>query len=133
MAWGIEARVPFLDHELVEYVLRLPPSLKIRGLRSKALLRRYASELLPRQVTSRRKMPFFVPLENYWDEPGFRDLVDDTLSERSVRERGIFRFEAVQRLREAVQKKEFVYAKQVMSLVILELWFRMAVDRRGTP
>jgi asparagine synthase (glutamine-hydrolysing) len=131
MAGGIEARVPFLDHELVEYALKIPPALKIRGGVTKYLLRRYAARVLPESVVKRRKMPFYVPLEKYFAEPVFRDMVDDTLSEVSVRRRGFFRPDAVARLRQAMSRNEFVFVKQAFSLVVLELWCRMAIDRRG--
>ena len=131
MASGIEARVPFLDHELVEYALRIPPSLKIRGSVSKYLLRRYAQRILPAAVTSRKKMPFYVPLEKSFDDPVFQEIVEDTLSERSVRARGFFRPDAVALLRGSMSRREFVHVKQVFALVTLELWCRMAIDRRG--
>ena len=131
MAHGIEARVPFLDHELVEFTLRLPPSLKLRRGISKYILRRYASRLLPPATVRRRKMPFYVPAERYLAEPAFQALVADTLSERAVRERGLLKPEAVTRVRNCMQTGEFLYVKQAISLMVLELWFRMAVDRRG--
>lgn len=131
MAAGIEARVPFLDHELVEYALKVPPSLKIRRGTTKYLLRRYAGHVLPPQVVKRRKMPFYVPLEKYFEDPLFKDMMADTLSEQSVRRRGFFRPAAVARLREAMSRREFVFVKQAFSLVVLELWCRMAIDRHG--
>jgi len=131
MAHGIEARVPFLDHELVEYVLQVPPSLKIRVNQSKYLLRKFARRLLPKAVVCRKKMPFYVPVEKYITDPYFQDLVDDTLSERAVRARNIFRPSAIASLLHRLQNGEFIYVKQVFSLVALELWFRMAVDRRS--
>lgn len=131
MAHSIEGRVPFLDHELVEYVLRVPPKLKIRGSTCKYLLRRYAERMLPAEVTSRKKQPFYVPLENYFAEPVFQDMMHDTLSEQSVRNRGIAKPAAIARLCRSMDKGEFIYAKQVLSLMILELWFRIMVDRRG--
>ncbi len=131
MASGIEARVPFLDHRLVEYVLRVPPRLKLRGGATKYLLRAYARRLLPTEAVERRKMPFYVPLEHFLGHPRFRDIMEDTLSDRVVRERGLFRPEAVARLRNALAQGEFLVAKQVFSLVMLELWFRTALDRRG--
>jgi asparagine synthase (glutamine-hydrolysing) len=133
MAHAIEARVPFLDHELVEYTLKMPPSLKIRAGQSKYILRRYAGRILPKQVTSRSKRPFYVPLEKYFAEPTFQELVQETLCEHAVRARGILRPEAVAKLRQAMQRSEFMYVKQVFSLVVLELWFRIAVDRQGIP
>jgi len=131
MASAIEARVPFLDHELVEYALKIPPRLKIRSGKSKYLVRRYAGRLLPEQNTTRRKMPFYVPLEKYAAEPAFRTLIDETLNDRAVKERGLFRPEAVQRLRRSIDAGEFIYVKQLFSLVVLELWFRTFWDRRG--
>jgi asparagine synthase (glutamine-hydrolysing) len=131
MAHAIEARVPFLDHELVEYALRLPPRLKIRRGKSKVILRRYARRRLPQAVVKRRKMPFYVPLEKQFSEPAFQDMIDDTLGDRSVRQRGIVRPEAVARLRQAMKHGEFIHVKQIFSLVTLELWMRMAVDRRA--
>ncbi len=131
MAHGIEARVPFLDHELIEYVLRLPPRLKIHRGETKLLLRKYAARILPASVAARRKMPFYVPLEKYFGEPAFQAMMADTLSDDAIRNRGLFKPEGVQKLRRAMHSGEFVYLKQVFSLMMLELWFRMAVDRRG--
>jgi asparagine synthase (glutamine-hydrolysing) len=131
MANAIEARVPFLDHELIEYVMRVPPRLKVHGGQTKVLLRKYAARLLPPAVTSRRKMPFYVPLEKHSREPMFQQMVADTLSDEAVRNRGLFRVEAIRKLRKSLNAGEFVYLKQAFSLMMLELWFRMAVDRRG--
>ena len=131
MANSIEGRVPFLDHELVEYSLRLPPKLKIRRGVCKYILRQYADRMLPTEVVSRRKQPFYVPLENYFKQPEFQDLMHDTLSEKAVRDRGIVRPQAVAELRRSMERGEFLHVKQVFSLVVLELWFRIMVDRRG--
>ncbi|MHC4630824.1 MAG: asparagine synthase (glutamine-hydrolyzing) [Planctomycetota bacterium] len=131
MAHAVEARVPFLDHELVEYALKLPPSGKIRGRKTKYILRKYSKRFLPKDITNRRKMPFYMPLEKCFSEPAFKELMHDTLSKKAVRNRGIFRPEAILKLCGKMEKGEFVYIKQIFSLMVLELWFRMAVDRRG--
>ena len=55
----------------------------------------------------------------------------DTLSGQAVRNRGIFQPQAVSNLRKSMDKGDFMYAKQVLSLIILELWFRIMVDNRG--
>jgi asparagine synthase (glutamine-hydrolysing) len=124
MAHGVEARVPFLDHELVEYALRLPPAMKIRAGKTKYVLRRYARRLLPKRTWARRKAPFYVPVEKYFAHPRFQELMDDALSEASVRGRGLLRPEAVLKLRQAARQGEFIFVKQVFSLIALELWFR---------
>ena len=136
MASAIEARVPFLDRELVEFALKVPARHKIRGLTSKYLLRRLGERLLPQEVIKRPKMPFYLPLENYAQHPAFIAMVDDALSERRIRERGIFRPEAIAKLRDNVRTGDFIYVKQVFSLVVLELWLQMAIDARadiGSP
>lgn len=135
MASAIEGRVPFLDHELVEFAFRLPRNLRLRHFVGKYILRRFAKELLPRETADRRKMPFYVPIENYFEQPEFVDMMNDLLSENSVRQRGMFRPEAVAKLRDSMRRKEFIFVKQVFSLMTLELWFRIFVDNsiRGAP
>lgn len=136
MASAVEARVPFLDHELVEFALRIPARHKIRGLTSKYLLRRLGEKILPQEVIRRRKMPFYLPLERFAGHPAFQAMMEDALSDRKVKERGIFRPEAVRTLKDRLRTGEFLYVKQVFSMVVLELWLQMAVDARvglGTP
>jgi len=131
MASAIEGRVPFLDHELVEFAFRLPRRLRLHGLVGKYLPRRVADRLLPRDTSRRRKMPFYVPIENYFQQPEFVALMDDVLSEESVRRRGLLRPEAVEGLRRSMHQQEFLLVKQVFSLIVLELWFRIFIDAGG--
>lgn len=131
MASAIEGRVPFLDHELVEFAFRLPRRLRLRGLVGKYLPRRLAERLLPRATARRRKMPFYVPVENYFQQAEFVAMMDDLLSEDSVRRRGLFRPEAVEALRGSMHRREFLLVKQVFSLMVLELWLRIFIDDRG--
>jgi len=132
MASAIEGRVPYLDHEVIDFAFRLPRKLRLRRLVGKHLLRRLAADVLPKETAERRKMPFYVPVENYFTDPVFMELVDDLLGEDSVRRRGIFRPEAVARLHGSLRRREFLLVKQVFSLLTLELWFRIFVDRDGT-
>ena len=129
MAHAIEGRVPFLDHELVEFAARLPTRMKLRRLTGKYILRRHAGKLLPREVARRKKMPFYVPVENYVRQPVFQEMLDDLLSEESVQRRGLFRPEAVRLLRDRASRQEFLLVKQLFSLMVLELWFRIFHDR----
>ena len=129
MANAIEGRVPYLDHELVEFSLRLPPHLKLHRLAGKYILRQFGRQLLPPQVLKRKKMPFYVPIENYFQQPSFQEMMDELLSEASIRQRGIFQPQSVSRLRNLMKQQEFIPVKQVFSLMVLELWFRIFVDR----
>ncbi|MCH8083093.1 MAG: asparagine synthase (glutamine-hydrolyzing) [Myxococcales bacterium] len=131
MAHAIEGRVPFLDHELVEFAFRLPRKLRLRRMTGKYILRRFAERVLPRATAQRRKMPFYVPIENYFQHAEFVELMEDVLGEESVRQRGIFRPEAVARLRQSMHARDFLLVKQAFSLITLELWFRSFVDGHG--
>jgi asparagine synthase (glutamine-hydrolysing) len=71
MAHGIEARVPFLDHELVQFAMRLPPSYKLKGDEGKALLKTVAARFLDPDVVYRKKQGFGAPMDHWLGEPAF--------------------------------------------------------------
>ncbi|HEY5812045.1 MAG TPA: asparagine synthase C-terminal domain-containing protein, partial [Terrimicrobiaceae bacterium] len=128
MAHSLEIRLPFLDHNLIELAFRLPPHLKNNALRDKIVERKIASKLLPRQVTHRKKNPFFLPMEFFFEHPQIKGLIADTLNENQLRKRGYFDPGYVRNLLKLMETREFVYLKQVMALVILELWHRVFID-----
>ena len=89
MAWGLEARVPFLDHELVELAAKVPPEHKLKD-GGKGVLKDVARQLLPNEVIDRKKGYFPVPALKYISGPVL-DMVRDVLESPAARERGIFR------------------------------------------
>ncbi len=91
MAAGLEARVPFLDHELVELAARIPPDQKLRD-GGKGILKDVARQVVPNAVIDRPKGYFPVPALKYLEGP-FLALARDALGARAARERGIFRRE----------------------------------------
>jgi len=88
MAWGLEARVPFLDHELVELAARIPPELKVRD-GGKWVLKEAARRVIPSEVIDRPKGYFPVPALKHLEGP-YLEMVTDTLNARASRERGLF-------------------------------------------
>jgi len=128
MASGIEGRVPFLDHELIEFAFSLPRNMHLRRLTGKYCLRKFAQNLLPRQTAHRRKMPFYVPMEGYFGDRRFIDMMEDLIGDSATAHRGIFNLESVEKLRKGIHAGEFIQVKQVFSLMTLELWFRQFVD-----
>ena len=88
MAWGLEARVPFLDHDLAELAARMPPDLKL-AQGGKGILKDVARDVIPGEVIDRPKGYFPVPALKYIEGP-YLDLVRDALSSRVARERGLF-------------------------------------------
>jgi asparagine synthase (glutamine-hydrolysing) len=89
MAYGLEARVPFLDHRVVEFAWRIPLRWKIRSGKGKWILRRLLTKYLPQAVFERPKTGFGVPIGT-WLREGLRDWADDMLSESTLHEHGFF-------------------------------------------
>ena len=89
MAWGLEARVPFLDHELVELAARVPAEEKLKQ-NGKGVLKEVARQIIPSQVIDRKKGYFPVPQLKYISGP-YLDMVRDTLTSQSAASRGLFR------------------------------------------
>ncbi len=96
MAWGLEARVPFLDHELVELAAKIPPEFKLNE-GGKGVLKDAARLVVPNEVIDRKKGYFPVPQLKYVDGP-YLEMVRDALSSQAARERGIFRKDYLDRL-----------------------------------
>ncbi|HZI19577.1 MAG TPA: asparagine synthase (glutamine-hydrolyzing) [Pyrinomonadaceae bacterium] len=128
MAATLEVRVPLLNHELVELSARMPPRLKLRGLKRKYILKRAAETLLPREVVWRKKAGFGAPVRAWLRGP-LRPLVDELLSEDVVRRRGLFRPEAVRGVVEANLSGREDYSLHVLHLLTLEMWHREFIDR----
>jgi asparagine synthase (glutamine-hydrolysing) len=127
MAATLEVRVPLLNHELVEMAARMPPDLKLRGLKRKYILKRAAEKLLPRDVVWRKKAGFGAPIRSWLRGP-LRPLAEDLLSEETVKRRGLFRPKEVRRIIAANLSGREDYNLQVFQLMTLELWHRIFID-----
>jgi asparagine synthase (glutamine-hydrolysing) len=90
MANAVEARPPMLDHEIVEFATRLHPSLKVHGFTEKAVLRGAMRGLLPESIRTRRKRPFYTPIKHWFFADNRPAYVDELLSERALRDAGLF-------------------------------------------
>lgn len=93
MAWSV-ARLPFLDHELVEFCASIPPSLKVRKLTEKYVLRRALRGILPPEFVARRKRPLTAPYRQ-WLRGELPEFARTLLSARSLRDKGFFDPQAV--------------------------------------
>jgi asparagine synthase (glutamine-hydrolysing) len=127
MAASIEARVPLLDHRLVEFAAGLPAALKTRGPGTKALLRRALRDDLPPSTLARRKRAFLVPLR-HWLGGELRELLHDTLTSTAARVRGLVRADAVARLLHEQDGGRHDHGRALWTLLCLELWLRTVRD-----
>ena len=130
MAHSLEYRLPFLDPRLIELAFKMPAHLKINGKTDKFIERKLADKVFPAHIARRQKIPFYLPVEYFLDQPQFKRLVADTLNETAVKKRGYFEPKRVAALIDNMYRtREFVFCKQVVSLVILELWHQVFIDK----
>jgi asparagine synthase (glutamine-hydrolysing) len=123
MAWGLEARVPFLDHEVLEIAARIPPELKL-AQEGKGVLKEAARRVIPNEVIDRPKGYFPVPALKHLQGP-YLDLVRDTLHAPEARERGLFRDDAVQALLDDPNGQLTpLRGNKLWQLALLELWLQ---------
>ena len=123
MAWGLEARVPFLDHELVELAAQCPPEYKI-AQGGKGVLKEAARSVIPARVIDRPKGYFPVPALKYLDGP-YLDLVRDALYAPAAKERGLFQAAYVEELLAAPNDALTpLRGNKLWQLGLLELWLQ---------
>ena len=127
MAWGLEARVPFMDTELVEWALKIPPSLKMRE-EGKYPLKKIARELLPSSVIDRKKGYFPMPALKYV-QGEFLEFMSDILLSSSCRNRGVFDQRYINKVINIFStNNNNIYFNNMWHLALLEFWMQINVD-----
>jgi asparagine synthase (glutamine-hydrolysing) len=131
MASSVEVRVPFLDRELAECVAwNVPPELKLKGFlrpTTKYILRKAMRDILPREVLEQPKAGFAAPVD-YWLAHDLKEMVDDLLSPAQLRDRGLFRPEAVRRFIDEHRSGAQDWSMQIWQFLTLELWMQTFLD-----
>jgi len=130
MANALEVRVPFLDHYFLEWVMKLPFSMRYRRARGKYLLRKLAARYLPPLILKPRKQGFTVPMGR-WLHGELGNLVAELFSSKTFRQRSIVRPKAALALLDMHRSKRYELGHRIWSLVILEVWARVWLDGRG--
>ena len=130
MAHSLELRAPFCDHHVVELSHRVAPAAKLPRLRLKGLLKAAFADVLPREILSRRKQGFMIPLAR-WLRTDLRSLMDDLLSPDRVKARGLFEAPAVDALRREHLVGRRSHADRLWTLMMAELWMRQYLDTHG--
>ncbi len=128
MAHGLEARVPLLDHPLVEFAAAIPAGLKLRDGVTKSIFKRAMRGVLPDEVVDRRKQGFAVPLGR-WFRGRLGPFVRDLLLSETCRRRGILDPACVERLL-AQHERGRDLDLPLWTLISFELWCRTFLDTR---
>ena len=127
MSVSLEARVPFLDHRIVELVAGMPADLKWRG-GSKYLLKRAAARLVPEDIIRRRKHGFRLPLDR-WFRAELKPLAAELLTGSRTRQRALFDRQTVDRLWTAYLGGRDDCFMPIWLLLNFEVWCRVFLDR----
>ena len=137
MANSIEGRFPYLDHRVIEFANRLPPSFKIRGMTEKYLLRRALAELLPADIVKRTKQPYRAPdSQSFFFDGKPLDYVADLLSPDAIRDAGYFDPAPVSRLVEKCRLGRatgFADNQAFVGILSTMLVHRQTVEARLSP
>ena len=127
MAVSLEVRAPFLDHRVAEYAASLPANYKLRGRKTKYILKRAVADLLPRFVTRRSKKGFGVPVAE-WLKGKLRPLARDLLSRERVQRAGVFNADYVTRLQDEHERGVANHRKPLWTLLMFELWHESFIE-----
>jgi asparagine synthase (glutamine-hydrolysing) len=126
MANSLELRVPLLDHTVLEFAASLPDEVKVKGRETKRVLKSAFAKVLPEEILRRRKAGFPVPYEQ-WLCRDFKAQLAEIMLSPGALSRGYFRRQEMENLLR-VNARSGRYAKEVFSLLVLELWHRQFLD-----
>ena len=133
MAASLEARVPLLDHRIVEFALSLPPHMKLRRGRTKVILRDAMRGRLPEMVLNKPKEGFSIPLK-HWLRGALQPLMMDLLAADCVQQRGYFEPQTVSRWVSEHLQGRANHSHRLWTLMVFELWHRQVLDvGRASP
>lgn len=127
MANSLEARIPILDHHLVEFAARVPSKYKVNGLQRKYLLRKFSSKLLPEAIINRKKQGFPMPV-SLWFRETAQEFVHDTLSVSRIQQRGLYEPQSVIQLLKEHDSGFADHGTIIWSLMNIELWYQQFID-----
>ena len=130
MANSLEARVPFLDHKFMEFVAGIPSQLKLKGSKTKFILKAAFKDFLPDAIFKRRKMGFGVPISR-WFRNELKNYIYEILLDHKTLNRGYFKREGIERLLNDHIALRYDHSAKIWALLFLEIWFRVFMDKEG--
>ena len=127
MAHGLEVRSPFLDHELVEFLAKVPAKIKVQNNQPKYLMRKLAANYLPAPILHREKQGFMLPLA-YWLQTDLFPVVSQMLEHSYFVKAGWFKKESIQRLLDEHRNHRFDHHVRLWMLLTLDLWHQLYIE-----
>jgi asparagine synthase (glutamine-hydrolysing) len=121
MANSLESRVPMLDRELVELAFQVPDKLKLKGGRTKILLKQIAAQQIPRECVYRQKEGFSIPIK-HWLGTQFRPILEDLLDTTKLKSEGLFNVNTVNSLKREHLSGKANHSHVLWSLMVFQAW-----------
>lgn len=121
MATSLEARVPFLDHRMVEFALSVPHQMKIKNFKTKYILKKMAGRFLPDQIVNKPKQGFSIPMKQWLKGP-MKNMMTDLLSHDRLKKQGIFNPDYVEKMMKDHLDNRTNNSHQIWSLMLFQLW-----------
>ncbi|NQV78097.1 MAG: asparagine synthase (glutamine-hydrolyzing) [Lutibacter sp.] len=132
MAHAVEMRVPFLDHNLVEFAMTIPSKYKWKGPHKKYILQKVASKFLPKEIANRKKMPFHVPLGEYFKK-NFISYSENILL-NSKNKRKFINYDYYSKLIDKIKREDNItnnQLRQILFTTSLEIWYRLFIEKEN--
>ncbi|HEX7331552.1 MAG TPA: asparagine synthase (glutamine-hydrolyzing) [Pyrinomonadaceae bacterium] len=131
MAVSLETRVPLLDHKLIEFVMRIPASMKMSGTETKYIFKKAVADLVPQEILNRPKQGFGMPIQQ-WINAQLKERIRDTLQGLRARQRDYINPRYLNVLLDEHERGRRDHSYALWNLFMLELWHRTFVDQPGT-
>lgn len=129
MAVGVEARVPYLDKELVEFSTTIPPALKMKGNDTKYILKKVAERYLPENVIYRPKTGFGAPVRE-WIKDGLSQMISEKLDSEKLKKQGIFNPDEIHQMIKKNKMGKIDGSYSILSLLAIESWIKQFIDNK---
>lgn len=123
MAHSLEVRVPYLDHELLEFMATIPPQFKLRHFTKKYFLKKAFENTLPREILHRGKKGFSLPL-SIWFRSELKEFVSQTLSKRNINSIGLFNFKKILETLELHFRGKENHNRRIWALIVFTNWYK---------
>lgn len=123
MTASLEGREPFLDHRVIDYAAQLPDDFKYHNGIKKHIVREIVHKYIPKEKMDRPKMGFAIPLAA-WMNNELKDMVNSYINEKSIKEQGLFNWEAVNRLKTAFFSGKSEYDFKLWYILMFQMWYQ---------
>lgn len=120
---SLEIRVPYLDHELAEFVFGLPPTMRLNHFRSKYIFKKAVSRYLPKNIVTRKKKGFGIPVA-FWVKKELKSLVYGVLESGKIKKEGLFNHQVIEKILREHSENKADNRKKIWTLFMLKLWLQ---------